>query len=68
MVRNPAFRIKMALIVLAGVHALIFHLAARRKMPAWNSATPPMAARIAGLVSILLWIGVVAAGRWIGFI
>jgi hypothetical protein len=68
MVRNPAFRLKMLLIVLAGLHALIFHLAARRNRPAWNTATPPLLARIAGLASILLWIGVVAAGRWIGFI
>ena len=68
MVRNPAFRVKMLLIVLAGVHALIFHLAAHRKMPAWSSATPPLTARMAGLASLLLWIGVVAAGRWIGFI
>jgi hypothetical protein len=68
MVRNPAFRLKMLMIVMAGVHALIFHIAARRKMAAWNSVTPPLPARIAGLASILLWIGVVAAGRWIGFI
>ena len=68
MVVNPAFRLKMFLILLAGVHALIFHLAARRKVAEWNSATPPLAARMAGLASLLLWIGVVAAGRWIGFI
>lgn len=68
MVVNPAFRLKILLIILAGVHALIFHFVARRKMPEWTSATPPLAARIAGLASLLLWIGVVAAGRWIGFI
>jgi hypothetical protein len=69
MVANPAFRLKMLLIATAGLHALIFNLAARRRMPSWDERkTLPVAARIAGLVSILLWIGIVAAGRWIGFI
>lgn len=69
MYANPAFRLKMLLILLAGLHALIFHLVARTRPPALNRAgiAPPWA-RIAGLVSLLLWIAVVAAGRWIGFI
>lgn len=69
MVANPAFRVKMVLIILAGVHALIFHYTAHRNMPAWDDKLPPPAmVRIAGLLSLLLWMGVVAAGRWIGFI
>jgi len=28
----------------------------------------PTGAKVAGFVSLVLWIGVVAAGRWIGFI
>jgi len=69
MVVNPAFRLKMLLILLAGVHALVFRWIACRDMPAWDAASPtPMRGKIAGLTSILLWIGVVAAGRWVGFI
>ena len=68
MYRNPAFRVKMLLILLAGVHALIFQLISRRRSEAWMSDPPPPWARMAGLVSMLLWMGVVAAGRWIGFI
>jgi hypothetical protein len=69
MYANPAFRLKMLLIALAGVHALIFHFTAHRSVSVWDeSRVLPAGARIAGLVSILLWIGVVAAGRWIGFI
>ena len=68
MVVNPAFRLKVVLILLAGAHACVFQLLARRRLPAWSSATPPLAARVAGGASLLLWIGVVAAGRWIGFI
>jgi hypothetical protein len=65
---NPAFRIKMLLLVLAGVNALVFHVAPFRKVAAWdNASTPPVGAKLAGILSILLWLGIVAAGRWIGF-
>jgi hypothetical protein len=69
MIANPAFRVKMLLIAAAGLQALIFHVAARRRMAAWDERNAlPVAARFAGLASILIWVGVVAAGRWIGFI
>lgn len=69
MQRNPAFRLKMLLIFLAGVHALVWHFAVYRKVPAWDNTTAtPLGAKIAGAVSILLWIGIVAAGRFIGFV
>ncbi len=66
---NTAFRIKMLLIALAGVNALVFQITARPRLSQGDakSQTPP-AARIAGLLSILLWLGVITAGRWIGFV
>jgi hypothetical protein len=65
---NPAFRIKMLLLVLAGVNALVFYVTPFRKVATWdNASTPPVGARLAGVLSILLWLGIVAAGRWIGF-
>jgi hypothetical protein len=66
---NTAFRIKMLLIILAGVNALIFQLTALRSLPEWDvKARTPRSAKIAGIVSIFLWCGVVTAGRWIGFV
>jgi hypothetical protein len=66
---NPAFRLKMLLIVLAGLHALAFRLFARHRMRTWNATSQtPILARLSGLLSLALWIAVVAAGRWIGFI
>jgi hypothetical protein len=66
---NPAFRVKMGLICLAGVHALIFHWTVYRDVAKWDeSAVLPVGAKVAGMVSILIWIGVVAAGRLIGFV
>ena len=66
---NPAFRLKMLLILLAGVHALVFHWAVYRDVATWDdSAVLPAGAKVSGLVSILLWVGIVAAGRFIGFV
>jgi hypothetical protein len=66
---NPAFRLKMLLIFLAGLHALIFRWTTNRSVATWDeNAVPPARARLAGGISILLWLGVVAAGRFIGFV
>lgn len=66
---NPAFRLKMLLIFLAGLHALIFHWTVYRDVAAWDdTGILPVGAKVAGFVSILLWLGVVAAGRFIGFV
>jgi hypothetical protein len=67
MYANPAFRVKMLLICLAGIHALIFH--STRDTVMWDDGgVLPVGAKIAGFVSILLWLAVVAAGRFIGFV
>jgi hypothetical protein len=66
---NPAFRLKMLLIVFAGVQALIFQWIMRRDAAKWDeSGVLPVGAKVAGGVSILLWVGIVAAGRFIGFV
>lgn len=65
---NLAFQIKMVLLVLAGLNMLVFELITARTAGAWDLASPPPnAARIAGLLSIALWIGVIISGRLIGF-
>lgn len=66
---NPAFRVKMLLIFLTGLHALIFHRTIYRDVATWDaSAVLPAGAKVAGFVSIVLWVGIVAAGRFIGFV
>ncbi len=65
---NPAFRLKMLLLLLVGVNLLIFHWTAYRKVAARDGGEAvPVGAKVAACVSILLWVGVVAAGRFIGF-
>jgi hypothetical protein len=65
---NPAFLMKMLLLALAGVNMLAFHVIAWKTVKAWDrQSMPPVAARLAGALSLIFWIGVVACGRWIAF-
>ena len=65
---NPAFRLKMLAIAMIGVNAAFFELITRRNIREWDvDKATPVAAKMAGLFSILLWFGVVFAGRWIAY-
>jgi hypothetical protein len=67
--QNSAFRIKMVMLALAGLNALIFHVTVYRRVGSWDeAAVTPVGAKLAGGLSILLWFGIVAAGRWIAFL
>ncbi len=66
---NPAFRIKIIMIIVAGLNMSIFHFTVYRSVDAWDEApVTPVWAKLAGSLSVLLWAGVVVAGRWIGFV
>lgn len=66
---NIPFRMKMVLLVCAGLNMMIFNATALRRVGDWNMAVPtPRAARIAAALSLLFWISIVFAGRWIGFV
>ena len=65
---NRFFIAKITLIALAGVNMAVFHLIGARNLDQWeNDALPPPFARVAGGLSLFLWVSVVACGRWIGF-
>lgn len=66
MYQSPAFRIKMILIALAGSNALIFHRTIYRDTDDWKAGAPARA-RLAGLLSLIFWIAVIAAGRAIAY-
>ena len=61
------FRIKMVCLVFAGINMAYFHRFTHRRLGKSATGAPPAAAKIAGGLSLLLWIVIVAAGRWIGF-
>ncbi|HEY1146402.1 MAG TPA: DUF6644 family protein [Allosphingosinicella sp.] len=66
---NIPFRLKLVLIALAGANMLLFHFGAYRRVAEWDQSLPaPLPAKMAGALSLTFWIGVVTAGRWIGFV
>jgi len=64
---NVAFQLKGLALLAAGLNMLVFQLLTVRGMAEWDFGKPPRAARIAGVISLLLWVAVVLLGRWIGF-
>ena len=65
---NGYFVAKLFLILAAGLNMVVFHFVSAKDLPKWeNEPAPPLPARLAGGLSILLWVAVVACGRWIGF-
>jgi hypothetical protein len=64
---NIFFRIKMLALVLAALNAVAFHRLSGRAA-AWDAAPrPPVAARVAGLTSLVLWVAVILAGRMMSY-
>lgn len=58
------FSIKMVLILLAGLNGLVFMRTTYRHVADWDMApVPPLGARAAGYISILLWFSVLVMGR-----
>jgi hypothetical protein len=65
---NGFFIAKLFLIGAAGLNMVIFHAISAKDLPRWENETRlPLPARLAGGLSILLWVAVVACGRWVGF-
>lgn len=65
---NAAFRWKVVFIVVAGLNVMFFYTAVFRRLEAESENVPPrLGARIAGGVSLAMWVGVMSAGRLITF-
>ena len=63
------FLLKFGFLGLAGINMLLFHFGTFRSVRQWDASEhPPAAARIAGLLSLLFWVGVIVCGRWVGFV
>jgi hypothetical protein len=66
--QNIFFRAKMIMLMLAGVNVWIFHSGVYQRVATWdaNSVTP-RAARVAGALSLVLWVAIVLSGRMIAY-
>jgi len=66
-VENPAFQIKFMLLPLAALNMVWFQFRTMRTISSWDDTNVlPTTAKLAGATSLLLWIGVLLAGRWTG--
>ena len=65
---NGAFRLKLLLMLVAGLNILIFYFVLPREARLLQTnASAPIAARLVAAASLLLWLGVIWAGRFIAF-
>ena len=65
---NPAFRFKVAFMAVAGLNVLFFYTRVFRRLQQLPAdSPPPFGARVAGAVSLTMWIGVMSAGRLLTF-
>ena len=65
---NTWFLAKMALLGVAGINMIIFHFITSRDIERWDeSPNVPAGVRLAGALSLTLWIAIIVCGRWIGF-
>ena len=66
---NPAFQIKLALILAALLNAGLFHTRARRSVVVWDrDVGVPAFARLHAAASLALWFGVLACGRLLAYV
>lgn len=68
MAGNPAFRLKLLLIALALTNAAVFHRWPFRSVSRWDVvAQAPLAARLAAVTSLTLWMAVIGCGRLLAY-
>lgn len=60
---NFYFLGKIVLLLGAGINMIFFHIFSHRHLPREGALLP----RLSGGASLLLWVSIVAFGRWIGF-
>lgn len=66
--QNVFFRAKVVFLVLAGVNIWVFHSGIYRSVAKWTlDPVPPKRARMAGMLSLVLWAFIVIAGRMIAY-
>ena len=68
LIANPVFALKFCLIFAAVTNAAVLHAGVFRGAASWDVDTmPPLAARLAAALSLLLWVSVIACGRLLAY-
>ena len=62
------FKLKMVMLVLAGLNVALYHATIGKQIAEWDLApATPWQVKLAGGVSLLLWVAIVACGRGIAY-
>ncbi len=62
------FKLKMIMLALALVNVLVFNYTLGKRMGEWDAApATPVGVKVTGLISMILWVSIVAAGRGIAY-
>lgn len=64
---DPVFRIKLVLLVIAGVNALLFHKYILTKISCRNVSTFTGSGKLTAVMSIILWLAIIACGRLLAY-
>ena len=65
---NVFFWAKVAMLLIAGVNAVAFHLTTYQSVAVWDrDSRTPFPARVAGMASLALWAGIIVSGRLIAY-
>jgi uncharacterized protein DUF6644 len=68
MYTNTAFRVKMLMVLLAGANVILIETTIKQNKGNWEEGgASPGVAKFSAVISILLWFGIVAMSRVIGF-
>jgi hypothetical protein len=69
MYTNTAFRVKMLLVIGAGLNLALFHFTSYRNVEEWGQGEgrTPASAKATAIASLIIWFGIVAMSRVIGF-
>ena len=66
--QNIFFRVKVVMLILAGINVWWFHTRTEKSVSQWDlDPVTPKAARVAAVVSLVLWAAIVVAGRMIAY-
>jgi hypothetical protein len=66
---SGVFRLKMALLLAAGMNAAYFLTGPYASVKSWNLDAPvPLAAKVSAVASLFLWTGVISCGRLLAYL
>ena len=64
---TPMFWAKMTMVIVVVTMTALYAKAVRRNAPVWDAGSRPSRAKVFAILSTLLWLAIIACGRFIGY-